>query len=96
MNHSGSYNDYGRCVDSDVMYTREADQNAIGDTFRMLASNFPIVGNFIAGMVPPTYTANAVRLCPGATIDHTTNYYQEYTLMAIVFALVVIYLMIRK
>lgn len=94
MTESGAYNNNGRCADSAVWLTREADQNAIGDSFRNMVSSFPIAGQFFAGMVPDTYTANAVRQCPGATIDHTTGYTQEYVLLALIVALIFIYAMI--
>lgn len=92
---SGASNDYGRCVDSDVWATIDADANAIGDTFRGMVSNFPVVGGFVAGMIPPTYTANAIRSCPGATIDHTSNYTQEMILGAVLIALIVLYLIAK-
>ena len=92
---NGGHNDYGRCVDSEVWYTREQEANAIGDAFKGIMSSFPIGGSLIAGLVPDTHTANAVRMCPGATIDHTTAYTQEYILMAIVVALIFIYLIAK-
>lgn len=93
-NQSGAHNTNGRCTDSAVWLTREADQNAIGDTFRNMVSNFPIAGGFFAGMVPDTYTANAVRQCPGATIDHSTGYGQEYVLLGLIAGLIFIYAII--
>jgi hypothetical protein len=84
----------GKCQDSAVWLTREANANAIGDTFRSAVSNFPIGGSFIAGLIPDTLTMNAIRSCPGATIDHTTGYRQTYGLMALVVMLLAIYLVI--
>lgn len=85
-------NQNGQCVDSAVWLTREDDANAIGDTFRGAVSNFPIIGQFVAGMVPDTQTMNAMRSCPGAVIDHTTGYRQTYGLMALVVMLLGIYI----
>lgn len=86
----------GKCLDSAAFYTREADANAIGDTFRGAVSSFPVVGSFISGLVPDTLTMNAIRSCPGATIDHTTGYRQTYGLIALVVMLLAIYLVIPK
>ena len=93
---NGAYNDYGRCTDSETWQTRDADANAIGDTFRGAVSNFPLIGGLFAGLVPSTYTNNAIRYCPGATIDHTTGYTQETILASVVLALVVIYLILPR
>lgn len=92
---NGAHNQNGQCLDSSVWLTRNPDANAIGDTFKSAVSSFPMVGSFVAGMVPDTYTANAVRTCPGATIDHTTGYTQEYVLLATIVALIFIYIMIK-
>ena len=90
----GASNVHGKCVDSPVWLTREPDANAIGDTFRGLVSNVPYVGSLVAGLVPDTFTQNAIRSCPGATIDWTPDYTQEMTLMALIVVLIVIYLLI--
>lgn len=92
---NGGQNEYGRCADTEVWLTREADANAIGDTFRSAVGNFPIVGGLVAGLVPDTYTANAVRSCPGATTDHTTGYRQEVVLLALLLSLIVIYAILK-
>ena len=86
----------GRCQDSAVWLTREADANAIPDTFRSVVSIVPVVGGFVAGLVPDALTMNAIRSCPGATIDHTTGYRQTYGLIALVVMLLAIYLVIPK
>ena len=91
---NGGSNQNGRCMDSAVWLTRDAEANAVGDTFRSAVSNFPVVGGFVAGMVPDTLTMNAIRTCPGATIDHTSGYRQTYVLMALVVMLLAIYLAI--
>jgi hypothetical protein len=93
---SGASNAYGRCEDASVWMSREQDANAIGDGFRSVVSNVPYVGGIVAGLIPDTYTANAVRMCPGATVDHTTPYSQTYALMAVLVGLIVIYLIIGK
>jgi hypothetical protein len=93
---SNASNQNGRCMDSSVWITRDADANAVGDTFRQAVGNFPVVGSFVAGLVPDTLTMNAIRSCPGATIDHTTGYRQTYGLMALTVMLLVIYIIIPK
>lgn len=93
---NGAQNDYGRCTDSETWLTREADSNAIGDTFRGAVANFPLIGGLVAGLVPSTATNNTIRYCPGATIDHTTGYTQETILASVVLALVVIYLILPR
>lgn len=93
---NGASNQYGRCQDSTVWLTREDEANYVGDTFRGLVSNFPVVGQYVAALVPDTLTMNAIRTCPGATIDHTTGYRQTYVLMALVVMLLAIYLVIPK
>lgn len=85
----------GKCSDSSVWLTREADANAFGDGFKSLMNNIPVVGGIVAGLVPDTLTANAVRTCPGATIDHTADYRQTYVLMGVVVALVALYIYLK-
>lgn len=93
---SNASNQHGKCQDSAVWLTRDADANAIGDTFRSAVSNFPYVGQFVAGMVPDTLTMNAMRVCPGAVIDHTTGYRQTYGIMALIVMLLAIYIAIPR
>jgi len=91
---NGASNYHGQCVDSPVWLTREPDANAIGDTFRSMVSNFPYVGGLVAGLVPDTFTQNVIRSCPGATIDWTSDYSQEYTMMALLVVLILLFLII--
>jgi hypothetical protein len=93
---SGASNIHGRCTDSAVWVTYEEDNQAMDNLWRDTLSSFPVVGGFIAGMVPDTLTMNAIRSCPGATIDHTTGYRQTYGLMALTVMLLVIYIIIPK
>lgn len=84
-----------RCQYSDVWLTREEDANAFGDFFRNQVRNFPIAGGLFAGFVPDTLTANAVRSCPGATIDHTSGYTLDTILVVLLVVLIIIYLYVK-
>lgn len=81
-----------RCQNSEVWFSRDEDKNAFGDFFRNQVANFPIGGQFFAGFVPDTLTANAVRTCSGATYDKTTPYTLEYVLIGFIVLLIIIYL----
>lgn len=85
------YNENGQCATAEEWISREADANAIGDTFKGIMSSIPAFSMF-AGLVPDTYTANALLICPGATVDHTDPYSQEYILIGVIVALMVVYL----
>ena len=85
----------GKCSDSSVWLTREANTNVAVDVFRQVANVVPVVGGSIGGLVPDALTANAVRTCPGATVDHTTDYRQTYVLMGVVVALVALYIYLK-
>ena len=84
-----------RCQNSEVWLTRDEDANAFGDFFRSEVSSFPAVGGIIAGLVPDTLTANAIRSCPGATIDHTSGYALDLLLIGFIVLLIVIYLFVK-
>lgn len=90
---SNASNQHGQCIDSAVWVTRDPEANAVGDTFASMVSNVPYVGGFVAGLVPDTFTQNAVRSCPGAVVDWTPDYTQEMVLMALIVVLIVIYLL---
>jgi len=83
------------CVNSEVVLSREAGANAVGDAFRQTASSFPVIGGLIGGLVPDTLTANVLRTCPGKTIDHRTPLTLEYLLLAACVVLLVLYYMTR-
>ncbi len=89
-------NMYGKCRDSEVWLTREADKNAFGDAFKQMMNVVPVVGSLVAGFVPDTLTNNALRQCPGAVTDYTTPYSQTYALIGVVVALLVVYMLIPK
>jgi hypothetical protein len=93
---NGGSNKNGQCQDSSVWLTRDPEKNAIGDGFKSAMNVIPIVGGLVGSLVSDTYTANAIRTCPGATVDHTTTYTQEYFLIAIIVALIFIYVIARK
>jgi len=86
--------DYSKCA-SEVSLSRDANANAIGDTFRQSVGSFPLVGGLIAGFVPDTLTQNILRTCPGALIDHTTDYQLEYTLLAVAVILTILYVITK-
>lgn len=69
-----------KCQYSEVVLTREAGANAIGDIFRQGVSSVPIVGGLFAGLVPDTYTANVLRACPGKVTDKRSSYLPELIL----------------
>jgi hypothetical protein len=87
-------NMYGRCRDGQAYLTREADANAVGDTFKDVLANTPF--SFLGGFVPDTLTVNAIRQCPGAVTDHTTPYRQTYVLIALAVALLALYISLPK
>lgn len=70
-----------RCQFSEVVLTREEGANAIGDIVRKGIGSVPIVGGLVAGLVPDTFTANVLKSCPGAVIDHRSNYWAELALL---------------
>lgn len=85
-----------QCQYSDVWLTRDEDKNAVGDWFRSGVSNFPVVGGIVGAFVPDTATQNVVRQCPGKVHDHTSGYRVEQYLIAILIALIAIYIIVRK
>jgi hypothetical protein len=85
-----------RCEYTEVWTSRDDDKNAFGDFFRDSVANFPIAGGLFAGMVPDTLTSNAVRSCPGATIDKTSGYTLDLILLGLIVFLIVVYLSIKK
>jgi hypothetical protein len=84
------------CTATEVVLTREAGANAVGDTFRSLMGSVPVVGGLVSGLVPDTMTANVLRTCPGKVLDHRTPLNMEYVLLALAVALLVIYTMTKK
>lgn len=70
-----------RCEYSDIVLTREAGANSVGDTFKKGVSAVPLVGGLVAGLVPDTFTANVLRSCPGAVIDERSPYWLEFGLL---------------
>ena len=84
-----------RCLDSEVWLTRDADKNAVGDTFRSGVSSFPIVGGFVSGFVPDTMTKNVVRQCAGLTIDRRSSFALDYILLMVIVSLLISYYLIR-
>ncbi len=87
---------YGKCRDSQVWQTRDADANAVGDAFRSAVSSFPYIGGFVAGFIGDTLTNNAIRQCPGAVTDYTTPYRQTYILIGLVVIVAFVYYLIPK
>lgn len=84
-----------RCLDSEVWLTRDADKNAVGDTFRSAVSSFPVVGSFVSGLVPDTMTKNVVRQCQGLTINKRTSLSLDYILLLFVVLLIISYYLLK-
>lgn len=84
-----------RCLDSEVWLTRDADKNAVGDTFRSAVSSFPVVGSFVSGLVPDTMTKNVVRQCQGLTINKRTSLSLDYILLIFVVLLIISYYLLK-
>ncbi len=70
-----------KCLYSEVIMTREAGANAVGDAFKTAVSSFPLIGGLVAGFIPNTYTANVLRACPGKTFDKRSGYWPEIVLV---------------
>jgi|GEM_PF-6006417 len=91
--HNGACNQNGPCWDGEV-WESESDNHS-DDIIRNYVSKLPLVG-FLAGMiVPQTKQMNAMRFCPGAQIDQTSSYAQEYALLGVIVALIFIYVMMK-
>ncbi len=84
-----------RCLDSEVWLTRDADKNAVGDTFRSAVSGVPVVGGFVSSFVPDTLTQNVVRECAGITVDRRSSFAIDYILLLVVVALLISYYVIK-
>tara|TARA_R110001599_G_scaffold129074_2_gene303167 strand:- start:14101 stop:14376 length:276 start_codon:yes stop_codon:yes gene_type:complete len=81
-----------KCFDSELYISRDADANAIGDTFRgMVGNSIPIVGPLVAGLVPDTLTNNIVRQCPGVTLDKRSTFTVDYILLVFIVTLLISY-----
>lgn len=76
-------------------YLTEDEDNAWISAFATGVSAFPVVGSFIAGMIPPSANLNSTRCIPGEKHNETTGYSTLTTLLGVALVLIVVYVLLR-